>query len=63
MILMLQVCHICGEDLLSNKVRDHCHITGNIEVLLITVVIQNIKFLNSFLSYFTTCLVMTVICS
>ena len=22
------VCHICGEDLLSNKVRDHCHITG-----------------------------------
>ena len=22
------VCHICGEDLLSDKVRDHCHITG-----------------------------------
>ena len=22
------VCHICGYDLLSNKVRDHCHITG-----------------------------------
>jgi hypothetical protein len=22
------VCHICGEDLISDKVRDHCHITG-----------------------------------
>ena len=31
-------CHICGEDLEGDKVRDHCHITGKYrEVLLIRV--------------------------
>ena len=57
------VCHISGYDLLSDKVRDYCHLQENMEVLLIRIAIQNIKFLNSSLSYFTTCLGMTVICS
>ena len=34
-------CHVCEKPLEEDKVRDHCHITGSIEVLLTTLVISS----------------------
>ena len=33
------ICYFCEKEILDTKVRDHCHLTGNIEDLLIIIVI------------------------
>ena len=42
------ICHICDGELETDRVRDHCHLTANSEVQLITNVISNTKFQSSF---------------